>query len=430
MKRNITRENTVRRTLALFVLTWLAAAPATGSAASDTGESAEIQFSSAAAADLKNQAAALGSLVDVYEYVRNNHDFALYHGARSGSINTFLGGRGNDVDLAATLIAMLRSLPTPTPARYVVGTVRLPAAQIMNWLGVKNVDLAYLVLRDQGIQAAALALDKSTVDVEHVWVEALVPYDRYRGAGTTSVNCVTTPTACHWVPLDPSFKQHASRNSGLDPYASLNFDYTGYYNTMVANDAARLGKNPLEIYQEQVLAWLQTNAPGKTLQDVPDFLGIVAEHSGLLPASLPYATVGSLRRYNSAADHDLAVPTAEPKKWTKTVSVSADFGGVVFQAGSINVVEASTKQLTFTWEFAPGSFRQVLRVGGVEIGAINLQAGTIIINGRTIQLGSAFSLVVTMDGAPAPNASGTDQVISAAYNAVIGGYSRASRRCC
>src|SRR5262249_39195733 len=83
------------------------------SAATTTGESNEIQFTSAAAADLTLKAASLGSSVAIYEYVRNNYDFSLYHGARSGSINTFQGGRGNDVDLAATLIAMLRSRGIP-----------------------------------------------------------------------------------------------------------------------------------------------------------------------------------------------------------------------------------------------------------------------------------------------------------------------------
>ena len=65
---------------------------------------------------------------------------------------------------------------------------------------------------------------------------------------------------------------------------------------------------------------------------------------------------------------------------------------------------------------------QVVRVGGTEVGAIDLLTGSLIINGKTIQLGSPFSLVVKMDGSPAPDASGTDQIISATYNAVLGGY--------
>src|SRR5215469_3282941 len=79
----------------------------------DTGESDEVLFCSPSASELKAQADKLASPIDIYEYVRNNYDFTLYQGSRSGSVNTFLGGRGNDVDLASTLIAMLRAEGIP-----------------------------------------------------------------------------------------------------------------------------------------------------------------------------------------------------------------------------------------------------------------------------------------------------------------------------
>lgn len=398
------------------------------SADSNIGETAshEIQFCSGiaapylscAASDLRAKADALGSPVAIYEYVRNNYDFALYHGARSGSINAFLGARGNDVDLAATLIAMLRS--RGIPAQYVVGTVRIPAEQVKSWLAVENVDLAYGILRDQGTQAVTLAADKSTLDFEHVWVEALVPYAKYRGAGPQTVDCAATPASCNWVPLDPSFKQHKQRASGLDPYSALSFDYTAYYNALKNNDAARRDKNPLEIYQEQVLAWLQTSAPGKTLEDIPDFTDIVVEEDGLLPASLPYTTVGNLRRYNSAADHDAAVPAGEPKKWMKQVTAQAVLGGGAFvSSATVSLVDASTKQFTFT--FATGT-SQTFRLGGVPVGGSVQGNGSLIVGGQPVTVGYPFALVVTMDGAPAPDGNGTDETISATYNAIVGGY--------
>ncbi|MFX8608766.1 transglutaminase domain-containing protein, partial [Acinetobacter baumannii] len=83
------------------------------------------------------------------------------------------------MDIATTLIAMLRS--QKIPARYAVGTVRIPTAQLNNWLGIGNVDVALQIFKDQGIQKVALAADRSTVDMEHTWVEAFVPFDQYRG---------------------------------------------------------------------------------------------------------------------------------------------------------------------------------------------------------------------------------------------------------
>lgn len=66
---------------------------------------------------LKEQA--LGSPARIYEYLRNRAEYSPYHGARSNSVNVFLGLRGNDVDLASTLIGMLRS--QGIRARYVQG---------------------------------------------------------------------------------------------------------------------------------------------------------------------------------------------------------------------------------------------------------------------------------------------------------------------
>src|SRR6266446_5484101 len=189
----------------------------------DLAESTEILYTGADAQPLCDKARELASVVKIYEYMRNNAEYALYHGARSGSINSFMGLRGNDVDLAATLIAMLRS--RNVPARYAVGDVRIAADKIMNWLGVRNLDLAVGILKDQGIQHVVLAGDRSYVQLEHVWVEAQVPFGRYRGVegGTASTNCVTEPQKCNWVSLDPSFKLKQYKDGLIDVYGAGNF---------------------------------------------------------------------------------------------------------------------------------------------------------------------------------------------------------------
>ncbi|HKT73408.1 MAG TPA: RHS repeat-associated core domain-containing protein [Steroidobacteraceae bacterium] len=414
----------------LGVLTTFLIASVSPSWATDTttGESGEIQYSSAAAAELKSKATELATPVAIYQYVRNNYEFALYQGVRSGSINTFLGGRGNDVDLAATLIAMLRS--QGIPARYAVGTVRVASSLVTNLLQVENTDLAYHLLRDQGIQAVVESADKSTLDFEHVWVEALIPYSNYRGVGGGAINCSTTPAACNWVSLDPSAKRYTSRSSGLDPYSNLSFDYTAYYSAIANNDATRRDKNPMEIYQEQVLAWLRSTAPGKTLEDIADFGDIVADESGLLPASLPYLVLSSVRRYNSAADHDAVVPTTESKKWTKTANVSISItvhpsggGTVTINAGgggAVALSQLAIQRLTLTTEIVGGIPNMVVRLGGTEIARPIQGNGTI--SGYTPAIGDPFTITVSMDGSPAPDSSTTDQVISATYNAIVGGY--------
>ena len=406
----------MRIRLFLFLLTLFGCGmQGTASASdSDADETIEIQFNDVSAAELGARADALWNHVAIFEYVRNNYDFIAYQGARSGSINTFLGGRGNDVDLAATLIAMLRRVYIP--ARYVVGTVRVPSEEAMNWLQVKNVDLAAAILKDHGIQGVVLSADKRTLDFEHVWVEAMVPYESYRGSGADAdTDCRLLPSVCHWVALDPSYKQYASRAAGLDPYATVAFNYDAYYKALKDNSPIR-DKNPLKIYEDQISGWLAANGAtrGRTLDDIADFQGIVPRQDGLLPASLPYATVGSQRRYNSAADHDLAVSAGtEAKKWMKNVTVQArKLDGTVLASASVNVVDASTKRFTFMYDTV-NTWRQVFRLDGIEVGSA-------VVFDSAVTFNTPIVLTVSMDGPPGTGGE-TDHVISAEYDAVLGG---------
>lgn len=391
-------------------------------------ETPEIVYSGTDAQALRDKATQLGTAVAIYEYVHNTLEFSPYHGSRSGSINAFLGQRGSDVDISTTLIAMLRS--QNIPARYAVGTVRIPASQLTNWLGIGNLDVAIQVLKDQGIQGVTLAADRSTVDFEHVWSEVFVPFDQYRGINTVSpaVDCSQSGNAsrCTWVALDASFKQKTYNGLNLDPYNAVTFDYTAYYKAIKNNDATRRDKNPLAILEDQIGTWLRTNYPGKTLEDVEDVGKIIELREGLLPASLPYQVIGTVRRYDTVAAHDAVVSGTEPKKWGKTVRVGVKFvfGGLTLQVGGtpILLAEVNTKRLTMTTEFvSPGNVpNMVVRLGGTEISRPLSGNGTI--SGFVPTIGYPFTLTVSMDGAPGAISGDTDRTITAEYSAIIGGY--------
>ncbi len=399
--------------------------------AATLGETPEIVYSGADAQALRDQATQLGTAVAIYEYLHNTLEFSPYHGSRSGSINSYLGQRGSDVDIASTLIAMLRS--QNIPARYAVGTVRLSAAQLTNWLGVGNLDVAVQVLKDQGVQGIALASDRSTVDFEHVWAEAFVPFDQYRGINTVNpaVDCSQTANAarCTWVALDASFKQKNYNGLNLDPYNAVAFDYTAYYNAIKNNDPALRDKNPLAILEDQIGSWLRTNHPGKTLEDVEDAGQIVKIREGLLPASLPYQAIGAIRRYDTVAAHDAAVPATEPKKWGKTLRLVFDWDYVATNGGRITLIgvgtapillaDIVTKRLTMSIETQPdGSTRFPIYLGGQEIAS---PVGSISV-GQEPPIGTPFTLTVVMDGTPGATSADSDRTISAAYNGIVGGY--------
>ena len=419
------------RALAHVLTAWILLAWVPTAAAVTTGETPEVVYSVADAQALRDKAAALGTAVGMYEYLHNTLEYSAYHGSRSGSINTYLGQRGSDVDIATTLIAMLRS--QNIPARYAVGTVRIPAAQLTNWLGVGNLDVAVQILKDQGIQGVALASDRSTVDFEHAWAEAFVPFDQYRGINTVNpaVDCVLSANAarCTWVALDASFKQRTYNGLNLDPYNAVIFDYPGYYDAIknaATDPLKRRDKNPLAILEDQIGTWLRTNSPGKTLEDVEDAGKIAEIREGLLPASLPYQVIGTIRRYDTVAAHDAVVPGTEPKKWGKTVRVGFRLvsGGLTIQAGGtpLLLAEVNTRRLTMTTEFVgTGNVpNMVVRLGGTEVSRPISGGGTI--SGYTPTIGSPFTIMVSMDGSPGATSVETDRTISAEYSAIIGGY--------
>lgn len=439
-----------------------AAYPCISAASTDLDETPEVQFSAGNLAlsrfDLDNNlvktATALQTPVKIYEYLRNNADYALYYGSRSGSINTFLANRGNDVDLASTLIAMYRTFGIHS--RYVVGNIRLPAADLMNWLNVQNLDLAVALLNDQGIQNVALSADRSTVDFEHVWVEVYVPFDEYRGNNYLSgivPNCDTVGAVamtCHWVPVDPSFKRRQYKGNAIDIYNAVPFDYTRYYNAIKNNDSGVRDKNPLQIYEEQILAYLRTNYPGKTLEDVVDAGEIVPEQNGILPASLPYIVTpgASVRRYNTVADHDAAATGAgavERKPWAKRVTIDI-YQQVLDASGQPQLTDANkivSKQylsagLT-TYSLKINSFLVSDNTGACTVAApcvqLRYQGPDDYLNGYLYGLNELklnrsaflptdrFVVNLTFEGAPATLAGAPDNVYTATYRDIgVGQY--------
>ncbi len=117
-------------------------------ASSPLDETPEARYLSSAAEQLREKARS-STPVELFEYIRNYYDYIPYQGSRSGAINSYLSGRGNDVDLASTLIALYRS--KGIPARYVVADIIVPATELQNWLGVKNNKLTERILFNQGI---------------------------------------------------------------------------------------------------------------------------------------------------------------------------------------------------------------------------------------------------------------------------------------
>jgi transglutaminase-like putative cysteine protease len=137
--------------------------------------------------------------VKIYEWVRNNIEFVPTYGSVQGSQMTLVSKRGNAFDTASLLIALLRA--AGIPARYTIGTIEVPSASVMNWVGgVTTSNVAQQLLAQGGVPNIGLESSGMVTHVrlDHVWVEALIDYIPSRGAVHRQGDT--------WVPMDASFK--------------------------------------------------------------------------------------------------------------------------------------------------------------------------------------------------------------------------------
>ncbi|CAG1007090.1 partial tRNA nuclease WapA, partial [Myxococcaceae bacterium] len=289
--------------------------------------------------EIREEAEALGfEPARIYEWVRNEFRYEAYYGLMKGPEGTLAARAGNDYDLAALLVSLLRvsedvdgdcvlgpdedldqdgRLDGATRARFVRGRIRVPVADARAWTGADDgggtaavcagngaCSLWYWAEPDgwraqPGLGVEALPSAAPThVEKLHVWVEADVSLAHYRGAGLDPRAPSGAPGSASltsWVPLDPSFKRQEigmglalsiGRGAG-----QIHFDPRNYY-------AEIQQQLPLEVFKSQIRSYLASSTvpeeQGKTLRDVPYRGPIERVEVGVLPNALPYALSAAL----------------------------------------------------------------------------------------------------------------------------------------
>jgi hypothetical protein len=247
---------------------------------------------------IRDLATSLGNKpVAIYNWVRNNIQFIPSYGSIQGSDMTLQTKRGNSFDTASLLIALFRA--ANIPARYVYGTIEVPADKAMNWVGGVTVPEAAMNLMGQGgipnIGVAQGGTIKS-IRLEHVWVEAYVDYTPSRGA----VNRIPNT----WVPLDASFKQYQF-TQGMDIKTNVPFDAQSFITQIqqgatinsaegwVQNINQAQVQQSLANYQMQVATYINAHQSNATAADVVGTQTVVQETSKILLGTLPYAQIAT-----------------------------------------------------------------------------------------------------------------------------------------
>ena len=266
--------------------------------ADDLAATEDVQITPA----IQAQAAALANNpVKIHNWVKNTIEFIPSYGSIQGTEMTLQAKRGNATDIASLEIALLRA--ANIPARYVYGTIQLPIAQAMNWVGgVTNPEAALNLMGQGGIPSIALTSGGtiSAVKLEHVWVEAYIDYVPSRGA----VNKVPDS----WVPLDASFKQYAytqgmdiKTNVPLDANALLTQAQQGATVNTAEGWVQNLNQtniqSALTSYQTQVQNYVNAQNASATVGDVLGTKTIIQSNPAILAGSLPYKTIATGSRF-------------------------------------------------------------------------------------------------------------------------------------
>jgi hypothetical protein len=240
-------------------------------------------------ADIRAKAQELNnSPVEIYNWVRNNVEWQPTWGGQQTADMTLDTKRGNAMDIATLTIALLRA--ANIPARYVHGTVDIPASQFMNMAGdFANIDAAWDFASAGGIPITGITSggQVSKIRMSHVWVEAAVSYYPARGAKPASAN---NPIDT-WVPMDPSYKQY-DYLQGLDTQTIVDIDGEQLANNFINSGTVNEQEGWVQGLNSDIIAAAQKQAQQK-LEDYIDQMqdptvGDVIGGRTIKPQTLPY----------------------------------------------------------------------------------------------------------------------------------------------
>jgi YD repeat-containing protein len=242
----------------------------------DLQPSGEVQFGPGV---LGRAQAADYRYVNLFDYVRSEVHTEWSVGSTQSTDSTLRRSAGNDVEQASLLIALLRA--SGAAARYVVGVVELPAADLAAQIGVPEARLA------AALQAAGIAHRPRIVggrivayQIRHTWVSARVPYGNYRGTVADS----SEPT---WIPLMPALKPVR-----FDPGRPLASVLTPAIGAWLAGHLAQSGDSlPWPALRERWTTALAALQPPLQPQQLLGTHSTDAPALRLLPAGTPYPVI-------------------------------------------------------------------------------------------------------------------------------------------
>jgi hypothetical protein len=228
----------------------------------------------------------------IYEWVKNNVETEWYWGSMKGGEETLRQKSGNDADQAALLVALLRA--SGFPARFIKGTIEFfpDIDKARNLTGLDDPVKMYTFLQKAGIPVKPV-ISGGKIDnfqIEHIWVEAFIPYSNYRGA-------VIDDQGKIWLGLDTSIKpQGFTRTPGAgaptDILSTFRVDYLNAVHTL----------SPLDYLKEKLNNSLSTSQPPKSWSDLKDSSVLIPDVLKIIPSSLQFFHIAITGEYQILPD--------------------------------------------------------------------------------------------------------------------------------
>jgi len=314
---------------------------------------------------VKEETKEYDTALEIYNFVKNSISYEGYYGARKGAAGAYDQKAGNDYDQASLMIALLRT--NNIPAHYVRGNITITADQAIAWTATDDIKTAVDTLASMGVPTIALTSSGkiTAVRVEHVWVEAYVPYSNYRGSGSNIGKKI-------WVSLDPSYKKSiyyegvevSSIVGADDALADLSdeAEYTECSNNAVSRvnvETVFSGSAQAETVLEKYLT--ENGYNDKNITEVFGGKEIIAEKLNLLPLSLPYRVTEVLGEF---AD----IPEELTDKIEISLSGNSPYGTVFSGSPSftttVDAPDVYNKRITLSWVAATDADQEIITAYG------------------------------------------------------------------
>jgi hypothetical protein len=238
--------------------------------------------------------------VSIYEYVKNNIDTEWYWGCMKGAMDTLHQKSGNDCDQATLLAALLRASQFPT--RYVHGVIEFfpDIERAKNNTGIDDPAKISGFFQKAGIPYKPIIVGGkiANIQIEHVWIESLIPYSNYRGA-------IIDEHGKTWLGLDTSIKakgyeynnpQDILEQTGIsDQLSAVRDEYLGLSSAVTGSTPYELKQTPLEYFMTRLSAVINDQSADSyklTKALIPEVLNI-------LPASVQFKENNIIAEYTT-----------------------------------------------------------------------------------------------------------------------------------